>query len=154
MLEHLGAEHLANVRTSARLDEGRRHAQLVLELNHVDREILVEAYTSHDEIIVLMSEADAWSYHWHFAPTWNDVYGSVAGRAWTSLAVDFLAELLHGEVRVRATYGGDHLLKVHAEVVGSDGHCFTAGTTGALTARALNFWAKRRVEERIVRFAQ
>ena len=153
MLEHIGvARSEDGVRTSGRLERFRSADQLVLELTASDGELMIEASAGEDEIIIAMSERDAWTSNWHFTPTWNDVYGSVADRAWTSLAVDFLAELLQGEVRVRATYRGDHFLKVHAEVIGSDGEMVTAATTGGLSARALNFRAKRRVEKRTVRF--
>lgn len=152
MLEHSGRTDGPALRTSARLERFRGDDQLLLELSKPGSELTIEVSVSEGEIIVAMGEGEAWNDHWHFAPTWNDVYGNVPDRPWTSLGVDFLAELLAGEVRVRATYRGDHLLKVHSEVIASDGEPLTSGTTGALSPRLLNFRVKRRVEERTVRF--
>lgn len=154
MLDHLGGKLLSRIRTAARLEGARRRSsELVLELKQAEGDLKIEAYASKNEIILAMREADAWSTHWHFAPTWNDVYGDVPDRRWTSLAVDFMAEVLEAEVRVRATYHGNRLQKVATEVVDRDGDCLVSTSTGALTARALNFWAKRRVEERTARFS-
>lgn len=154
MLEYSSDRVPVQLRTSARLESCRGGEQLVLELSEVDGDLIIEAFVSDDEIIMAMSETDAWSDHWHFAPTWNDVYGPLPDRPWRSLAVDFLAELLGAEVRVRATYRGDSPIKVHTEVITSDGESLTDCTTGALTPSVLKFWLKRRVEDRTVRLGR
>lgn len=101
MLEYHGAAGSARVRTSGRLERFRGADQLLLELTESEGALAIEASASEGEIIIAMGDGDAWNSHWHFAPTWNDVFGNVPDRAWTSLAVDFLAELVQGEVRVR-----------------------------------------------------
>lgn len=154
MFEHLSDRLPAGLRTSARIESCRGNDELLLEVTDLNSGLTIEAIASADEIIIAMSEADAWSDHWHFAPDWNDVYGPGPDRSWRSLAVDFLAELLHGEVRVRVTYRGGCPIKVYTEVTSSDGESLTEGTTGALTLSATKFWAKRRVEDRNVRFGR
>ncbi|MEW6153562.1 MAG: hypothetical protein AB1673_06185 [Actinomycetota bacterium] len=113
--------------------------------------ITVEASVSASEIIIDMSQADRWRYHWHFAPTWNDVYGAVPDRSWLSLAVDFVSDLLLGEVRVCSTYRGDDLVKIHVEVISAEGEPIVSGTAGFPTAAGLKFWRERRYEEATVR---
>jgi hypothetical protein len=153
MLERF-SDSASRLRTSARLERFRGADQLLLELRELEGNLEIDVSAAEGEIVIAMGEGEDWNDHWHFAPTWNDVYGNVPDRRWTSLAVDFVAKLLRGEVRVSATYRDDRLLKVHSEVVGSDGEVVTSGTTGALSPRVLNFWAKRRVEERTVRFGR
>ena len=144
----------SGMRMSRRLEHSRGIHVLIVELTQPAGNVVIEASVAEGEITISVGEGDAWNTHWDFAPTWNDVYGTVPNRVWTTLAVDFIAELLHGEVRVHATYRGNHLVKVYAEVVGSHGDVVTAGTVGSLNPRGLNFLAKRRVEERTVRFAR
>ncbi len=152
MVERFSDRLPDGLHTSARIESFRGDDQLLLEVSDLDSALTIETIASADEVIVAMSEADEWSNHWHFAPHWNDVYGPVPDRSWRSLAVDFVAELLQGEVRVRVTYRGGRPVKVHTEVTTSDGESLTEGTTGALTLNAMRFWAKRRAEDRNVRF--
>jgi hypothetical protein len=151
MVAHLGEPVSEHVRTSARVERFRGSDQLILALTNPVDAITVEASVSDNEIIIDMSQADSWSYHWHFAPTWNDVYGTVPDRSWLSLAVDFVADLLLGEVRVRSTYRGDDLVKIHAEVISAEGEPIASGTAGFPMAAGPKFWRERRHEEATVR---
>lgn len=151
MVAHLGAPVSQYVRTSARVERFRGSDQLILALTNPVNAITVEASVSANEIIIDMSQADRWSYHWHFAPTWNDVYGAVPDRPWLSLAVDFVSDLLLGEVRVCSTYRGDDLVKIHVEVISAEGEPIVSGTAGFPTAAGLKFWRERRYEEATVR---
>jgi len=150
MVVDLGGTAWRQVHTSSRLERIRWSDQLILALSNSVDDITVEASVGSEEIIVDMSQADRWSYHWHFAPSWNDVYGTIPGRSWISLAVDFVADLLLGEVRVRTTCRGDDLVKIDAEVISDEGEVIASGTAGFPIA-GLKFWLERRHEEATVR---
>lgn len=135
----------------ARVERFGRTDLLSVVLGENDSELEIEVSVESSEITIAMNEPD-WGFHWHFTSGWNDVYGEMPDRLWTSLAVDFLAELIHGEVRIRATKRGRRVVRVHAEVTTSDGVQLYSGATGDLGL--LNVFSPRSLIERTIRFGQ
>ena len=111
-----------------------------------------------DEILLAHSDRPEWDVMAEF-DEWSIVVG-VAGahehfehfeaapgeRPWTSAAVDFIAEVLCGEVEVQKTYRGSFVVRVEHGRRDSDGAFQPFGTMVPLTPAHLLRFAARRVE--------
>jgi hypothetical protein len=75
-------------------------------------------------------------------------------RPWTSQAVDFIAELLRGEIEIQTTYRGKHLLRAEHFLLPREGshEKESLGVTGLLSPGWLRFWLPKRVEVERVSF--
>jgi hypothetical protein len=134
---------LAAVRP-ARLDP--RQSRATFEGRGV--EVLL-AHAERDEWIVWASvgERDAiagagWAHEHFFAPE----PGEVNGRPWTTEIVDFVAELLRGEIEIRTTYRGDSPIAVSHWNHDDRGEPGLVWKTTFLTPARLLVWRPKRTE--------
>ena len=82
------------------------------------------------------------SAHEHFAA--DEV--AEGARPWTTLVVDFVAEILRGQIEVETTYRGNSAISVDHFRVEEDGDRVSFGHTGFITPARLLFWKPKRVE--------
>lgn len=133
---------LAQVRPAA-LDEAAcgvapSPSGLRVTLAHAREErwsIWIEA--GDDSIVVGIGEM-----HEHFEPWRDELEGE--DRAWSTQAVDFIAELLRGEIEIHTTYRGDSVAKVNHYRREPDGSRTSFGLTGFTAAAAV--WRPKRTE--------
>lgn len=72
------------------------------------------------------------------------------GRPWTTTIVDFVAEILRGEVEVETTFRGSTPIAVRHSNLGAHGNRQHLVYTGFLTPARLFFWrTKRTTTERV-----
>ena len=81
--------------------------------------------------------------HEHFSPPASD---APEERPWTTQMVDFIAELLRGEIEVETTYRGDTPVVVRHFNFDDDGERVLLGHTGLLVPARLFLWRARRTE--------
>lgn len=135
MLEHVRPAALDESASSASWD-GRVAAVRLAHASEPDWTIWIEA--RHDEVVVGAAEM-----HEHFGAEWS----GEEERPFTGVAVDFVAELLRGEVEIETTYRGRIPAAVRHRHVGEREEL---GYTG--TIAALMFWRPRRTEVEVVDF--
>jgi hypothetical protein len=74
-------------------------------------------------------------------------------RPWPSLAVDFIAEILRGEVEIETEYRGKALIRTRHFLTDIDGQRHELGTTGLLRPALLMVWKPSRTEMIRITFA-
>jgi hypothetical protein len=133
MIEHVRPAALDEARSSASADGRVAEVELV----HAERpDWSVWAEAREDEIVVGVAEL-----HEHFGAEWS----ADGERPFTTVAVDFIAELLRGEVEITTTYRGGTPAAVSHRLVDRPE---PLGHTG--TIAALMFWRpKRTTVERV-----
>jgi hypothetical protein len=136
MLAAVQPARLDPERTSVRFDS----KGVELELVHADRpDWGIWATVGDRDAIVSTSYA-----HEHFSP------GLAGERPWTTEIVDFIAELLHGEVEIETTFRGSSPIGVNHFNRDADGERQHLGHTGFLVPSRLFVWRpKRTVTERV-----
>jgi hypothetical protein len=92
------------------------------------------------KIALVHAERDDW--HEHFFPP----RGTPEERPWTTQAVDFVAELVRGEVEVETTFRGNVPVSVTHFNRDENGERSTLGHTGFLTPGRLLIWKPKRTE--------
>lgn len=68
------------------------------------------------------------------------------GRPWPSLAVDFIAEILRGEIEIETEYRGAAPIRIRHFVLATDGQRHELGMTGLLRPALLMRWRPTRTE--------
>jgi hypothetical protein len=132
MLEHVAPRRLDQARTV--LAEGTRE----LVLAH-DREPDWDIHVAVDPGSITVGTAGA---HEHF---YAEAHEAEDPRPWTVVPVDFIAELLRGEIEVRRHYRGRHVVKIeHGRTEGGSFEPFTS--TIPMSPGFLMPWAEKRVE--------
>ena len=112
------------------------------------------AHAEHDDVAIWagVSDDDAivatGGVHEHFAP---DVRADEE-RPWTMEIVDFVAEILRGQIEIDTTFRGRSPIAVSHFRVEDSGERVPFGRTGFLSASRLFFWAPKRVETERVSF--
>lgn len=134
MLEALRPRKLDAERTSVSFD--KRGLEVILA-NAEDDDWDIWASVAEDQII-----AGAGLAHEHFEPS------PAEERAWPSVAVDFIAELLRGEVLITRTYRGNSLISVRHQGPEQASPYYT----GLLTPARLMFWREKRQQTERVSF--
>jgi hypothetical protein len=74
------------------------------------------------------------------------------GRPWPVQAVDFIAELLRGEIEIETEYRGAAAIRVRHYLLDPDGQRHELGMTGSLRPALLMFWRATRTEVTRVTF--
>ena len=82
---------------------------------------------------------DIGSTHEHFDADDGD-------RRWPSQAVDFIAEILRGDIEIESEYRGKTLIRTRHFLTDSDGQRHELGTTGLLRPALLMVWKPSRTE--------
>ncbi len=139
MLAEVDAPRLSTEKTSARFDE----KGLDVDLIHADRhDCGIWASVGERDAIVSTSYV-----HEHFFPPER---GQVEERLWTTEIVDFIAEILRGEVEVHTTFRGETPIMVEHFNLDERGERHHLGYTGFLLPGRLFLWRPKRTEvERI-----
>lgn len=136
-------EMLEHVRPAA-LDEAASSAEVrgeVVEVRLVHaREPDWSIWAEAEERSIVVGVAEL---HEHFGPEWS----GDGERAWTTVAVDFVAELLRGEIEIHTTYRGKTPAAVRHRRVGEADELGYTGTIAALV-----FWRPKRTEVEVVDF--
>ena len=74
------------------------------------------------------------------------------GRPWPVIAVDYIAELLRGEIEIETEYRGRAALRARQVLVDPDGRRHELTTTGLLRPALIMFWKPTRTEVMRVTF--
>jgi hypothetical protein len=126
----------------ARTEVVFHHGGLRLELAHATHE--------HWSVWAMVDElhgiAGADSVHEHFESATEDE------RPWTTQIVDFLAELLRGEIEIETTFRGDAITAVTHYNLNESGERSSLGRTAFLSPGRFLFWRPQRVEIQRVTF--
>jgi len=118
---------------------------LEISLVHTDREDwVIWATVGEDEAIV----GTAWAHEHFSAPS----VGVVEQRAWTTQMVDFIAEILRGEIEIETAFRGDTPVAVKHFNRDEHGHRSLLGRTGFLVPGRLFVWRPKRTETEQVSF--
>jgi len=121
--------------TSVRFDERGVEIKLV----HLDRQRhSIRATVGDRDAIVATSNA-----HEHFFATAG---GTGEERPWTTQIVDFIAEILRGEIEVETTYRGRAPISVRHFNIDATGQRRSLGSTGYLRAARFRFWQSKRTK--------
>ncbi|HXV96176.1 MAG TPA: hypothetical protein VD695_06475 [Gaiellaceae bacterium] len=108
-------------------------------LAHAERaEWIIWASVGEDDAIA----GAGWAHEHFFAPE----PGETNGRPWTTEIVDFLAELLRGEIEIRTTYRGDSPITVSHWSRDERGEPGLVWKTTFLTPARLLVWQPKRTE--------
>ena len=83
--------------------------------------------------------------HEHFFASTD---GEDEERPWTTQVVDFVAEILRGEIEVETTYRGHSPIAVQHFGIDATGQRRSLGYTGVLTPARLFLWRSKRSESR------
>jgi hypothetical protein len=141
MLEAVQPAQLDAGKTSVAFDK----KGLEIELVHSDRDDWgIWATVGEKDAIVGTSYA-----HEHFAPASQ---GTVEERPWTTEMVDFVAEVLRGEVEMQTTFRGSTPISVEHFNFDENGERNALGHTGFLVPARLFFWRPTRAETERVSF--
>ena len=112
---------------------------LEISFVHADREDwVIWATVGEDQGLV----GTAWAHEHFFAPS----VGVVEQRAWTTQMVDFIAEILRGEIEIETTFRGDTPVAVEHFNRDEQGQRCSLGRTGFLTPARLLVWRPKRTE--------
>lgn len=79
-------------------------------------------------------------------PTHEHFDADDGARPWPSLAVDFIAEILRGEIEIESEYRGKALIRTRHFLTDSDGQRHELGTTGLLRPALLMVWKPPRTK--------
>ena len=110
-----------------------------VELVHVDRhDWTIWATVGDRDGIVSTSYA-----HEHFD---SPEQGDAEERSWTTQMVDFVAEILRGEIEVETKFRGNSLVSVRHFDLDESGERSPLGYTGFLVPARLLFWRPKRTE--------
>jgi hypothetical protein len=141
MLAVVDAPKLSGEKTSVRFDKNGLDVDLV----HLSRDDLgIWATVGERDAIVGTSYA-----HEHFfAPAER----AAGGRPWTTEIVDFIAEILRGEVEVETKFRGDTPISVEHFNFDETGQRNSLGHTGFLVPGRLMFWRSKRTETQRLSF--
>ena len=121
--------------SSARFDRKGVEVNLV----HADRhDWAIWASVGDSDAIVGTSYA-----HEHFFPPPE---GVAEDRPWTTQIVDFIAEILRGEIEVVTNFRGNSPISVRHFNLGESGERSSLGYTGFLTPARLLCWRPKRTE--------
>jgi hypothetical protein len=138
MLAVVGPTQLNSARTEVVFD----HGGLRVELPHATHE--------HWSVWAMVDArhgiAGADSVHEHFEA------GTDEQRPWTTQIVDFLAELLRGEIEIETTFRGDAITAVRHYNHDESGERSLLGSTAFLSPGRFLFWRPQRVETQRVTF--
>jgi hypothetical protein len=74
------------------------------------------------------------------------------GRPWAMIAVDYIAELLRGEIEIETEYRGRAVLRARQFLVDPDGHRHELSMTGLLRPALLMFWKPTRTDVKRVTY--
>ena len=135
MLDSLQPGRVDPRRSSVGFDAPGVEVRLV-HLHRQDRSILVTVGDSDATVATLGARE-------HFFGS-ADVEDD--GRPWTAQVVDFVAEILRGEIEVETTYRGRAPLSVEHFSIDATGRRRSLGSTGFLTAARFFFWRSKRTE--------
>jgi hypothetical protein len=112
---------------------------LEISLAHADRQDwLIWATVGERDAIV----GTAWAHEHFSAPP----AGVVEQRPWTTEIVDFIAEILRGEIEIETTFRGDTPVTVKHFNRDEHGQRSPLGHTGFLTPARFLFWRRKRAE--------
>jgi hypothetical protein len=135
MLALVQPSKLDTDKSSARFDEDG----VDVDLAHVDRDDwMIWASVGKRGAIV----ATAWA-HEHFDP---DPPGMEGERPWTTVIVDFIAEIMRGEIEVETTFRGKTAVAVRHFNRDKYGERTILGRTGFLVPAGLALWRPKRTE--------
>lgn len=76
----------------------------------------------------------------------EDIETEEDGRPWPLIAVDFIAEILRGDIEVETEYRGRAVLRARHSLIESDGSRKELCTTGLIRPALLMFWKSKRTE--------
>lgn len=115
-----------------------------LRIVHAERDdVAIWAAVSDDDAIVATGGA-----HEHFAPDAD----ADPEQPWTVQVVDFVAEILRGQIEVETTFRGSSPVSISHFRVEEGGERVPFGSTGFVVPARLFFWAPKRVETERVSF--
>lgn len=131
MLRHYQPQHLAAERSSVEAKSG----ELTVHLAHAaDARFDIVVYSDPGNLSVWVGDA-----HHDFTPDDR--------RPWTAVAVDFIAEVLRGDVRVEAAFRADEIVSTRLWVHDEDtDQLVSLGYVGFLSPARFKLWQRRRVE--------
>lgn len=110
-----------------------------IELVHADRDDWRIWATIGDRDAIV---GTVWAHEHFFAPA----PGVVEERPWTTQMVDFIAEILRGEIEIETTFRGDTPVAVRHFNRDEHGERNLLGYTGFLVPGRLLFWKPKRTE--------
>jgi hypothetical protein len=135
MLADMNPRRVDPTQSSAQFDRKGVEINLV----HADRDDwAIWASVGDSEAIVSTSYA-----HEHFFPPPEGVAGE---RPWTTQIVDFIAEILRGEIEVVTNFRGNSPISVRHFNLDESGERSSLGYTGFLAPARLLFWRPKRTE--------
>ena len=113
------------------------------------------AHAEHDDVAIWagVSDDDAivatGGVHEHFFAPGD---GADEERPWTTEVVDFVAEILRGQIEIETTFRGSGAIAISHFRVEDSGERVSFGRTAFLSPARLCFWAPKRVETERVSF--
>jgi hypothetical protein len=134
MLAAVAPTQVDDSKSSVRFDD----IGVELELAHAERSDWCIWATVGDRDAIAGTN---WA-HEHFFPS----QGTPDDGAWTTQIVDFIAEILRGEIEIEKTFRGDTLLSVRHFNRDDDGERNLLGLTGFLFPGRLLVWKRKRTE--------
>ena len=137
MLEHVRPSELDTERAAVSFGVDG----LGLELPHVsEADWTIHARVTRHEAVVGVDPM-----HEHFK--WDE-----AGRRWPSLAVDFIAEILRGEIEIHTEYRGTTLIRTRHFRIDAEEQRHELGTIGLLRPALFMVWKPLRTQAVRMRF--
>jgi hypothetical protein len=135
MLDALDPSQVDPQRSSVTFDKGG----VEVELAHVHRKDWTIWMTvgDRDALVGVLG-----AHEHFFSPSASEQ----AERPWTTEIVDFVAEILRGEIEVQTTYRGSKPISVQHFNLDADGKRQSLGYTGFLTPARLLLWRPKRTE--------
>lgn len=134
MIDHVAPSKLDLDRSTVEFDDGG----IDVYLAHRDAdEWFIDVSMDETNAIVFTATA-----HEHFFP--DDAPSTEPGRPWSSVIVDFVAEILRGEIEVHTTWRGSKPIAVQHFLVEPNGERGSLGTTGYLRLARFMIWREKR----------
>ena len=135
MLDRVQPAHVDPRRSSVKFDKSGVEVELV-HLNRKDW-MICATVGDRDAIVGTLGA------HEHF---FGPSEGEGEGRPWTTQIVDFVAEILRGEIEVDTAYRGRSPISVRHFRLDARGKRHSLGYTGFLTPARLCLWQSKRTE--------
>ena len=135
MLDAVKPTKLDPIRSAAKFDHGGVDVELV-HVAHKDWSVWVTV-GDRDAIVGTLG-----AHEHFFAPSSEER----EERPWTTQVVDFIAEILRGEIAVQTTYRGRAPISVEHFNLDADGKQHPLGYTGFLTPARLLLWRPKRIQ--------
>jgi hypothetical protein len=135
MLDSVRPSQVDPERTSVTFDGNGVQVRFV-HLERADRSISATVGERHAIVATLGAHED------FFGPT----TGEDQDHPWTTQIVDFVAEILRGEIEVERTYRGRTPIDVRHFSLDATGRRQSLGHTGFLTPARLSLWHSKRTE--------